>query len=167
MMSVFSPGKRSCQNDSVKLLRGSFQPQTPDEPNPSTSSRAFMRKGSSRTSLKFSLAFGGRSQAPPSSFNNSSFSATNPRCSQNPSGLSACGGINCFFGPKYRPQACRSLVSIDVPERCAPAMQITVWPRALFFIIKRLNNDDWPSASRPITQGEDVKFFHRENPSYI
>ena len=27
MMSVFKPGRRSCQNGNVKLLRGSFQPQ--------------------------------------------------------------------------------------------------------------------------------------------
>jgi hypothetical protein len=38
-------------------------------------------------------------------------------------------------------------VSIDVPERCAPAMQITVWSWVLFFTRKRLNNDGWPSAS--------------------
>src|SRR6266511_5567310 len=126
MISVFSPGKRSCQNGSVKLLRGSFQPQTPAEANPSISSCAFMRKGSSRGSAKFSSAVGGTSHAPPSSFNNSSFSATNPRCSQKPSGLSACGGINALSGPRYSPQACNSLVSIDVPERCAPAMQTAV-----------------------------------------
>ena len=35
MMSVLSPGKRSCQNGSVKLLRGSFQPQMRDRSNPS------------------------------------------------------------------------------------------------------------------------------------
>src|SRR6184192_1854345 len=113
-MIVFSPGKRSCQNGSVKLLRGSFQPQTLDESNPSISNRAFIRKGSRRECLKSSPVLGGRSQAPPSSLNNSSFSATNPRCSQKPSGLSACAGINAFSGPKKRPQACSNLVSIEV-----------------------------------------------------
>src|SRR5215472_7445465 len=125
-MSVFSLGKRCCQNGSVKLLRGSFQPQTLAESNSSISSRAFVRKGSNRPRSKFSSAFGGRSQAPPSAFNNSSFSATNCRFSQKPSGLSACAAINSLFGPKYRPQLCNNLVSIDVPERCAPAMQTAV-----------------------------------------
>ena len=133
MMSVFTPGSRSCQKGSVKLLRGSFQPQRPAELNRSMSSRAFIRKGSSRACSKVSSVFGGRSHAPPSSFSNSSFSATNPRCSQKPSGLSACAGINSSFGPSLRPQTCNSLVSIDVPERCAPAMQIAVWVSALFF----------------------------------
>src|SRR5262245_41933990 len=133
MMTVFIPGSRFRQNGSVKLLRGSFQPQTCAESKLSIISLAFSRNGSNSGRVKVSSALGGRSQAPPSALSNSSFSATKPRCSQKPSGLSACGGINAFFGPRKSPQACNSRVSIDVPERCAPAMQIAVWVLALLF----------------------------------
>jgi hypothetical protein len=38
--------------------------------------------------------------------------------------LSACGGINSDFGPSSNPQQWSSSVTILVPERWAPAMQI-------------------------------------------
>src|SRR4029077_3238798 len=60
-------------------------------------------------------------------------SVTNPRCSQNPSGLSACRGINSDSRPSSRPQQWSSRVTILVPERCVPAIQSAVWVSVVLF----------------------------------
>src|SRR5262245_56089532 len=156
MISVFNSGTRPCQNGRVKLLRGSFQPQTSAEASPSIKSRAFIRRESIRGALeKFSSLFGGRSHAPPSASSSSSFNATKPRCSQKPSGLSAWGGISASLGPRYIPHACSSRVSIDVPERCAPAMQIAVLVSALLFT-QRL----YTTTPRWVRQGDCYVSVH-------
>ncbi len=93
--------------------------------NAETRSRALTRTGSNLLSVN-RVARGGKSHAPPSSFSNSSFIATKFRFSQKPSGLSRAGGMRSDLGPRSSPQVWTRRVTIEVPERCAPAMQATV-----------------------------------------
>ena len=95
-----------------------------------------MRIGSRLGSLKFAEIVGGRSHAAPNSFRTSSLIATKRRFSQNPSGLSACGGISSDSGPSSSPHLWSKRVSIEVPERCAPAMQTATLVCARFGLKK-------------------------------
>src|ERR1700730_837276 len=124
-MIVRSFGTIARQNGRVRLFRGSFQPHTFDWLNVETRSRALARTASNFFSAN-PLERGGKSQAPPSAFSNSSFIATKLRFSQKPSGLSGAGGMRSDSGPRSSAQAWRRRATIEVPERCAPVMQATV-----------------------------------------
>jgi hypothetical protein len=53
----------------------------------------------------------------------SSLISKNVKFSQYPSGLLVDGGMKVSGEPGYSPQSWSTLVTIDVPERCIPAIQ--------------------------------------------
>ena len=102
--------------------------------NLSISSRAFRRKGSSRHLVKLLVALS--VEVPtrqPSSLNNSSFSCNEHQMLQNHQVIRPRAASIRLLDRGTGHRHAIALCSIDVPERCAPAMQIAVWVSAILF----------------------------------